>query len=158
MKNSSHPYLHDLFSSVLVYDAREVRKILKEKFPNEELITRFKIYVARKEFPLLWKHPEEMPWPFHFVDVVWFVSNGEKGSVVHEIKTGRKWQGAWKEFSWTATVFKDYPLVPEHPRTLFCLWIWQEHYQEVEFPPWVRVCFLDWIYPILEKRLEEIVR
>ena len=151
------PYLHDLFSSVLVYDSRKVRSILKERFPEEDLITKFRIYVARKEFPLLWKQPEEMPWPFHFADVVWFISrSGERGSIVHEIKTGKNWKGAWRSFSYTQTVFNGYPIVPGHKNTLFCLWVWKKFYEEVEHPPWVKVCFLDWIKPILTERFKEI--
>ena len=154
----SSPYFHDLITSVLVYDAREVRRILQKKFPDEELLTKARLYVARKEFPLLKKHPEPLTYPFYFVDVVWFVSLGEKGSIVHEVKTGKKWKGAWLKFFDTSTVFNGYPIIPEHKRTLFCLWVWKEYYYEAQPPNRVKICFIDWIFPILKRRMYELIR
>lgn len=166
---TTYAYLHDLFTSTITYDAREVRKVLKEKFPDEELITKFRIYVARKEFPLQLRYPTRMLWPFHFADVVWFVvrilpegqrtllRGSVKGTIVHEVKTGKHWEASWSKFSQTNTEFRGYPIIPGHKNTLYCLWIRKEFYHDdVHTPTWVKICFLDWIEPILAKRLKEL--
>ena len=155
----SYAYLHDLFTSVLTYDRRRVKEILKEKFPKERLITKFKVYMARKEFPLIRKYQDPSIHPFYYADVVWFAlrSSEEKGSIVHEVKTGKEWKYAWIRFSNTQTIFHGYPIVPEHENTIYCLWIWKRFYdEEPDHPPWVKICFLDWIQPIISERLKPI--
>lgn len=126
-------YLHDLIEAVLVYEAREVRKRLKTKY-SHPLLRQYRLDNARQEVILFRENPEDYPYPFVFADVVWFVhkNGGGRGSVVHEVKTGRfSLPGALAKYARAGAMINNYPVAPlKQGNTLFCLWSWRENIKE----------------------------
>ena len=171
-------YLHDLIEAVLVYEAREVRKRLKTKY-SHPLLRQYRLDNARQEVILFRENPEDYPYPFVFADVVWFVhkNGGGRGSVVHEVKTGRfSLPGALAKYARAGAMINNYPVAPlKQGNTLFCLWTWKKNLERElllarEFglerssnfmrkmlrAGLFRICYLEWIEDLILDAVKEV--
>ena len=125
------------------------------------------------------ENPEDYPYPFVFADVVWFVhKNGEgRGSVVHEVKTGRfSLPGALAKYARAGAMINNYPVAPlKQGNTLLCLWTWKKNLERElllarEFglerssnfmrkmlrAGLFRICYLEWIEDLILDAVKEI--
>ena len=171
-------YFHELVKAVLVYEAREVRKRLKEKY-SHLLLRQYRLDNARQEIILFRDDPLEYPYPFIFADVVWFIhkNGGGRGSIVHEVKTGRfSLAGTLAKYKTAGAMINNYPVAPlKQDNTLLCLWTWKKNLERElrlnrEFglegsmnfvrnmlkENLFRICYLEWINDLILDAVKEI--
>lgn len=172
-----HPYLHELFKAVLLYDdAQKVKDMLAIEIGGKLM----------KEWELCRKYQEITPTPEKeryrkAVDVIWILKRPEDKTVglrrvIHEVKTGncdvgdivRSYKGlrfcAFENGdgdSWKDECSHDYAGTTNTP---IFIWSWKKHQilpedyetKKLIMRGAVRLLPLDWLLPILKEGMSEI--
>jgi hypothetical protein len=180
LQRLEHPYLHELFKAVLLYDAPKVKKILAKKKGGKLLY----------EWELFKKYQEISPTPENErykknVDVMWILKHPEREElgvrrILHEVKTssyniddvvgsyknlhfyafGEEKNGSWRDEYFTAYAGTT--------NTPIYVWGWKKYnafkkYEHADVQKAidrgeVRVLPLDWLLPILKERMSGIFK
>ena len=173
LQQLEHPYLHELFKAVLLYDAPKVKKMLAMKLKgSNKLMKKWEFDRAYQEIT----PSREYERYNGNIDVLWVVRNPRYAhdrahpagyrTILHEVKTGKhdineivlKYRKS--HYHGVRAAQTNIPLY---------VWEWKKHHsyksgnlctdvQNFINRGAVRPLPLDWLLPILEKRMGEIFK
>lgn len=176
LKRIEHPYLHNLFRTALLYDARKIKQILGVKLGGK-LLNDWELVRSYEE--ILSYHPSpsfrDIKEKKVKADAVWMVKkrldNGVLGHrlIIHEIKSGR---------CDLDEIVQRYSSCRFMPRVRYCfhrvlttnaplfVWCWPKYAniktnkenQKLLKRGALRICRLDWLLDVLYNRLEEVFK
>ena len=175
-KQLEHPYLHELFKAVLLYDAPKVKRILAREIGGKLM----------KEWELVKPYQEITPTPEKeryrkAADIIWILKRPEREElglrrIIHEVKTGNcdvdnivhSYKNLHfctfkegKRDSWQDECFHDYAGTTNTP---IYIWAWRKNWILPEDPETkklrkrgaVRLLPLDWLLPALEEGMSVV--
>jgi len=168
LKKLEHPYLHELFKSVLLYDAELVKKKLAVRIGGKLL----EVWKLERAYQEILGRTEEGIKPK--ADIVWLLSHPgreELGTrrIIHEVKTGR-WdlEEQIEQYLGVKIVVRRtdryYPWVATTNTPLY-IWSWKKYFPSASAMRntriergAVRILPLDLLLPIMYQKLEDIFK
>lgn len=172
LKRMEHPYLHDLFKTVLLYDAGEVKHKLERRFSRRKIL-KWNLYRSYTEFlsryPRYWSDKTENQ---SKADIIWLIWNTFEDSnrfewslIIHEVKTGKHNLDEIVQ-NYKKSYFKLQDCKFGRIKTKMPLFVWcwpkynnnysNELTKKLLQRGAVQICDLNWLLDILYKRLEEV--
>ena len=160
----SNPYLHELFKSVLIYDAHDVKKLLAGKIGGK-LLKKWELVRAYQEIsPTREKERYKGK-----IDVLWVLKHPEREElgfrrILHEVKTGvydvndvvKKYKGLrYFEIEGDAGSFWSSAGTTNTP---IYIWSWKELHQDYPNNGSVKQMPLEWLLIILRHRLKDLIK
>ena len=158
IKKISSPFLHDIFKTILVYDADNIKKELHKKLGGKLL---------SDDWKLIHSYPEPRPTRRRKgvikkpADAIWILKSRlyEKEDltrfIIHEVKTG--------SFSTDEliNIYSNLYFTDKRMKAMCCsgtpLFIWAWHINSVHRERNFKILPLEWLIPATEKRLNEIL-
>lgn len=179
LQRLEHPYLHELFKAVLLYDAHDVKKILADKIKGK-LMREWGLDRAYQEIA----PSREYERYNGNVDVLWILQHPKHFGyriVAHEVKTGKydinKIVLKYEKCHYSPAKHNAGCVRPTTTNTPLYVWGWKKyhnidlekektlltitddsHTQKKIKRGAVRLLPLDWLLPILEERMEEFLK
>ena len=162
-----HPYLHELFKAVLLYDSSDAIKILKQHNKGK-LIHDWEIEKAHQESIVVPHYPANK---IGVMDVCWIMKHSTRDHlghrvIYHEVKTGKYdfdevWSKYRKHSSYIQPTKTYYGTEVGKTNSPLIIWAWPKYHEANKklksdktkiiwfYPLW-------WLQPILKRRFSEI--
>ena len=179
LQRIEHPYLHELFKAVLLYDAPEVKKILAREIGGK-LMREWKLDRAYQEIA---PSPEHERYSGN-IDVLWILRHPKHFGyrmIMHEVKTGKyninEIVVKYEKCHYSPATHNAGSARPTTTNTPLYVWGWKKyHNSDLEKEETlltimdgfdtkkkikrgaVRLLPLDWLLSILEERMSEFLK